>query len=70
MEDLCLVLRLVGWDSRINNNYCYYYYSSLSFSAHFTNMYQRRIDNCSPIQDYVHPDDQTQPTFDIILLRI
>ena len=21
--------------------------------------------NNSPIQDYVHPDDQTQPTFDI-----
>ena len=24
--------------------------------------------NNSPIQDYVHPDDQTQPTFEILLL--
>ena len=23
------------------------------------------VNNNSPIQDYVHPDDQTQPTFDI-----
>ena len=22
------------------------------------------VNNNSPIQDYVHPDDQTQPTFD------
>ena len=22
------------------------------------------VDNNSPIQDYVHPDDQTQPTFE------
>ena len=24
--------------------------------------------NNSPIQDYVHPDDQTQPTFEIIII--
>ena len=24
------------------------------------------VNNNSPIQDYVHPDDQTQPTFEII----
>ena len=24
------------------------------------------VNNNSPIQDYVHPDDQTQPTFDIL----
>ena len=24
--------------------------------------------NNSPIQNYVHPDDQTQPTFDIFIL--
>ena len=24
------------------------------------------VNNNSPIQDYVHPDDQTQPTFSII----
>ena len=23
------------------------------------------VNNNSPIQDYVHPDDQTQPTFEI-----
>ena len=23
------------------------------------------VNNNSPIQDYVHPDDQTQPTFDM-----
>ena len=26
--------------------------------------------NNSPIQDYVHPDDQTQPTFIIIIIII
>ena len=25
------------------------------------------VNNNSPIQDYVHPDDQTQPTFEIIV---
>jgi len=25
------------------------------------------VNNNSPIQDYVHPDDQTQPTFDTYL---
>ena len=24
------------------------------------------VNNNSPIQDYVHPDDQTQPTFEMI----
>ena len=24
------------------------------------------VNNNSPIQDYVHPDDQTQPTFEIL----
>ena len=23
------------------------------------------VDNNNPIQDYVHPDDQTQPTFEM-----
>ena len=23
------------------------------------------VNNNSPVQDYVHPDDQTQPTFDM-----
>ena len=27
------------------------------------------VNNNSPIQDYVHPDDQTQPTFDKFILR-
>ena len=26
------------------------------------------VNNNSPIQDYVHPDDQTQPTFEIIII--
>ena len=26
------------------------------------------VNNHSPIQDYVHPDDQTQPTFEILYL--
>ena len=26
------------------------------------------VNNNSPIQDYVHPDDQTQPTFEMFLL--
>ena len=26
------------------------------------------VNNNSPIQDYVHPDDQTQPTFKIIII--
>ena len=26
------------------------------------------VNNNSPIQDYVHPDDQTQPTFEILVL--
>ena len=25
------------------------------------------VNNNSPIQDYVHPDDQTQPTFEVTL---
>ena len=25
-----------------------------------------KVNNNSPIQDYVHPDDQTQPTFEIV----
>ena len=28
------------------------------------------VNNNSPIQDYVHPDDQTQPTFEIIFMII
>ena len=28
------------------------------------------VNNNSPIQDYVHPDDQTQPTFEIIIIII
>ena len=28
------------------------------------------VNNNIPIQDYVHPDDQTQPTFELIKLRI
>ena len=27
------------------------------------------VNNNSPIQDYVHPDDQTQPTFLILLVE-
>ena len=27
------------------------------------------VNNNSPIQDYVHPDDQTQPTFIIDMTR-
>ena len=26
------------------------------------------VNNNSPIQDYVHPDDQTQPTFDYYII--
>ena len=26
------------------------------------------VNNNSPIQDYVHPDDQTQPTIEIIII--
>ena len=26
------------------------------------------VNNNSPIQDYIHPDDQTQPTFEILSL--
>ena len=26
------------------------------------------VNNDSPIQDYVHPDDQTQPTFDYYII--
>ena len=25
------------------------------------------VNSNSPIQDYVHPDDQTQPTFEILI---
>ena len=28
------------------------------------------VNNNSPIQDYVHPDDQTQPTFVMTLLHV
>ena len=28
------------------------------------------VNNNSPIPDYVHPDDQTQPTFEIIFMVI
>ena len=27
------------------------------------------VNNNSPIQDYLHPDDQTQPTFDYLFYR-
>ena len=26
------------------------------------------VNNNSPIQDYVHPDDQTQPTFEVFII--
>ena len=28
------------------------------------------VSNKIPIQDYIHPDDQTQPTFEIIFMII
>ena len=28
------------------------------------------VNNNSPVQDYVHPDDQTQPTFETIFMII
>ena len=28
------------------------------------------VNNNGPIQDYVHPDDQTQPTFDIVIALV
>ena len=28
------------------------------------------VNNNSPIQDYVHPDDQTQPTFNIYIYTV
>ena len=28
------------------------------------------VNNISPIQDYVHPDDQTQPTFEMKTLFV
>ena len=28
------------------------------------------VNNNSPFQDYVHPDDQTQPTFDTCMKNI
>ena len=28
------------------------------------------VNNNSPIQDYIHPDDQTQPTYEIIFMII
>ena len=28
------------------------------------------VNDNSPIQDYVHPDDETQPTFDLTLFVI
>ena len=28
------------------------------------------VNNNSPIQDYVHPDDQTQPTFEICFVSV
>ena len=28
------------------------------------------VNNNSPIQDYVHPDDQTQPTFEITIIIV
>ena len=28
------------------------------------------VNNNSPIQDYVHPDDQTQPTFEICFVLV
>ena len=28
------------------------------------------VNNNSPIQDYVHSDDQTQPTFDIAVINL
>ena len=27
------------------------------------------VNNNSPIQDYVHPDDQTQPTFETLIFQ-
>ena len=27
------------------------------------------VNNNSPIQDYVHPDDQTQPTFEFVVFE-
>ena len=28
------------------------------------------VNNNSPIQDYVHPDDETQPTFELLFFSL
>ena len=34
------------------------------YSGYLLWLFEPEYNNNSPIQDYVHPDDQTQPTFD------
>ena len=39
--------------------------SRLSLIVRVNVVLNRTVNNNSPIQDYVHPDDQTQPTFEM-----
>ena len=42
-----------------------YDYNSKEYSNYNPNPNPNPVNNNSPIQDYVHPDDQTQPTFEM-----
>ena len=50
-----------------HNDYIILYQLTLTLKMNTTQVVEMSvtINNNSPIQDYVHPDDQTQPTFEM-----
>ena len=51
----------IDWEFATCITYSTDYYQCLTLESWFTNLEQTN----NPIQDYVHPDDQTQPTFEM-----
>ena len=61
---LTAVLQLI-FPSRNLNNLCGSHLQSLKMTTAQVVETSVTVNNNSPIQDYVHPDDQTQPTFEM-----
>ena len=47
--------------------YCFFFFFDVLVAVRVVNVpNDSTVNNNSPIQDYIHPNDQTQPTFEII----
>ena len=55
------MIHQIDWEFATCITYSTDYYQRLTLESWFTNLEQTN----NPIQDYVHPDDQTQPTFEM-----